>query len=274
MRKIKIAMAQVNPIHGDLEKNLEKALNIIKEASEARANLVIFSELFYSGNFNKRKVFHELAEYSDGKLYEEIKKVAIKYNIAVIIGYPEKKKNIEGEVFNSIMFVDSCGNLVGSYNKYYCWGPENKTFTKGTELPVFKTNIGNIALLNCYDAEFPELFRIFALKKAELVVCCALWTKEIQDRWHTSLVAGAMNNLYFVAGVNIVGENPKGVEMCGDTKLINPLGKVIINASINREEVIYKTIDLDEVKEVRENYPIWKDFRKEMYKDKAFDFLK
>ncbi|MFA6877924.1 MAG: carbon-nitrogen hydrolase family protein, partial [Fusobacterium sp.] len=127
---------------------------------------------------------------------------------------------------------------------------------------------------NCYDIEFPELFRILSLKGAELVICSAVWSKWIQHRWHNSLISGAATNLYFVAGVNTIGTTPKGSVICGDTKVINPFGEVIIKASEDKEEVIYKTIDLDEVKKMREEYPIWKDFRKDMYKDKILDFEK
>lgn len=274
MKKIKLALAQVESFHGNKEKNLEKALNIIKTASEKKADIVIFPELFYFGYFNKRKIFHDLAEYNDRRLYMELKRAAIKYNIFIVMGYVEKKKSIPDKIFNSIIFIDNKGNRLGSYNKYYCWGAEKKTFAQGDDISVYKTSIGNIGLLNCYDIEFPELFRILSLKGAELVICSAVWSKWIQHRWHNSLISGAATNLYFVAGVNTIGTTPKGSVICGDTKVINPFGEVIIKASEDKEEVIYKTIDLDEVKKMREEYPIWKDFRKDMYKDKILDFEK
>lgn len=274
MKKIKLAMAQVESFHGDKEKNLEKALEIIKKASKEKADIVIFPELYYSGYFNKRKIFHELAEYNDEKLYVELKKAAIKYNIFIIMGYVEKKKNIYDKLFNSMIFINNKGERLGSYNKYYCWDLEKKTFTQGDEVSVYKTSLGNIGLLNCYDIEFPELFRILSLKGAELVICTAVWSKWIQHRWHNSLISGAATNLYFVAGINTVGKTPKGSVICGDTKVINPFGEVVINASEDKEELLYKTIDLNEVKKMREEYPIWKDFREEMYQDKILDFLK
>lgn len=271
MRKLNIALAQIKSFHGDCEKNLTKALEIIQEASQKGSNLVVFPELFYTGYFNRRKTFYELAEYSNGYLYNRLKEAAIKYNIMIVIGYCEKKKEFPNKVFNSLMFIDNKGNLLCSYNKIYCWKEENKTFTCGDKLFAVDTDFGKIGLLNCYDIEFPELFRILNFKGAELILCPAVWSKWIGHRWHSSLMAGAINNLFFVTGINTVGPTPLGKDLCGDSKIISPFGDIIANASADKEEILYSTIDLDYVSEIRKEYPIWQDYHYDMFDESLLE---
>ncbi len=265
MRKLNIALAQIKSLHGQCEKNLIRAINIIEEVAKKGTNIVIFPELFYTGYFNRRKTFHELAEFSDGYLYNKLKETALKYNISIIMGYCEKKKEFPGKVFNSLMFVNNKGELLCSYNKIYCWKKEKRTFTQGEKLFVCETEFGKIGLLNCYDIEFPELFRILHFKGAELVICPAVWSKWIEHRWHSSLMAGAINNLFFVAGINTVGPTPAEKDLCGNSKIISPFGDVISNASWDKEEILYSSIDLDYIKQIREEYPIWNDYHYDMF---------
>ncbi|MCI6151634.1 MAG: carbon-nitrogen hydrolase family protein [Fusobacterium perfoetens] len=268
MRKINITIAQIQSLHGEPEKNLEKAIEIIEDVSKKGSNLVIFPELFYTGYFNRRRTFYELAEEKNGNLFNKLKDISIKNNISIIMGYPEKEDNI---YYNSLMFIDNKGNLLCSYRKLYCWKEENKTFTKGDKLFSCDTEFGKIGLLNCYDIEFPELFRILHFKGTELVICPSVWSEWIKNRWHSSLMAGAINNLYYVIGVNTVGLTPLDKKICGNSKVISPFGDVLVEASDTEEEILNISIDLDEVKKIREEYPIWQDYRKEMF---DFELLK
>ncbi|NME35315.1 MULTISPECIES: carbon-nitrogen hydrolase family protein [Fusobacterium] len=262
MRKINITIAQVKSIHGKPEKNLEKAIKIIEEVSKNGSNLVVFPELFYTGYFNRRRTFHELSEEKNGNLFNKLKEISIKNNIYIIMGYSEKEKDT---YYNSLMFVDNKGNLLCNYRKIYCWEEENRTFTKGDKLFACDTEFGKIGLLNCYDIEFPELFRILHFKGAELIICPSVWSEWLKNRWHSSLMAGAINNLYYVIGVNTVGLNPLGQNICGDSEVISPFGDVVAKASDTEEEILNITIDLDEVTKTREEYPIWKDYRMDMF---------
>lgn len=261
MREINVTIAQIKTFQGEPERNIEKATEIIEEASKLKTQLIIFPELFYTGYFNKKKRFYELSEEKEGKLFKKLKELSIKYNICIIMGYSEKENN---KYYNSLMFVDNRGELICNYRKIYCWKEENTTFTNGEKLYVCKTKYGKIGLLNCYDIEFPELFRILHFKGAELVICPSVWSEWIKNRWHSSLMAGAINNLYYVIGVNTVGITPLGKKICGNSKVISPFGDVVIEAS-DKEEILNVTIDLDNIKKIREEYPIWKDYKKEMF---------
>lgn len=267
MRKIKITIAQVEPFQGELKKNMIKAIKIIKDASNQGSQLVVFPELFYTGYFNKRQKFYELSEKKDGKLFRILKRLAIKNNICIIMGYSEKDG---GNYYNSLMFINEDGNILCNYRKFYCWKEESKTFKSGEKFYVCETKFGKIGLLNCYDIEFPELFRILHFKGAEVVICPSVWSEWIKNRWHSSLMAGAINNLYYVIGVNAVGKTPLGKKICGNSKVISPFGDVIYEA-FDKEEILNVIIDLDDVEKIRKEYPIWRDYKEEMFN---FNLLK
>ncbi len=264
MKEVKITIAQVKSFHGDIEKNLQRAEEIIKEASENKSNIVVFPELYYTGYFNRRVVFHELAEYSYGNLYKRLKEMAIKYNICIGMGYTEKEDESPEKIFNTIMFVTNKGELGLNYRKICCWKDEKRAFTEGDKLSVCETEFGNIGVISCYDAEFPELFRGLALKGADLVFCPSVWSKWIVSRWDLSLKSGAATNLMYVVGVNNVGLTPAGKEICGDSKIISPMGDVLAQCSSTEEEILHFVIDIDEVKKIRETYPIWDDYKPSM----------
>lgn len=261
MKRIKIALAQVKSFHGEPELNLKKATELIEEASKNEVNLIVFPELYYTGYFNRRKKFYELSETKE-EFYLKIKDIAKKYNISIIMGYSEKEND---KYYNSIIYVSENGKFLFNYRKIYCWKEEKRTFEQGDKLFVAETKFGKIGLLSCYDIEFPELFRILHFKGAELVICPAVWSEWIGHRWDSSLMAGAINNLYFVVGVNTVGPTPLNKNLCGSSQVISPFGSVLVKASKENEEVVYYEINLKEVEEIRKEYPIWQDYRKDMF---------
>lgn len=268
-KEVKLALCQVESRNGDKPHNLNKALEIIESAAKQGANIVVFPELFYTGYFNSKEQFLKLAETSNGNLFCAISKMCKRLNLSVIIGYAEKKTNSD-KLYNSLLFIDNYGNLATSYSKFYSWAQERKIFSNGSKLPVIETDFGNIGLLLCYDIEFPEVSRIMALKGAEIIICCSVWREFIQHRWNNGLQFNAMANLIFVAGCNTVGINPDGQKLCGDSQMVEPMGKVVYRAK-DEEEILYADIDLNQIAEIRKNYPIYDDFKPETFDCKIID---
>lgn len=174
-RKVKIAIGQMKVEQGDTQKNLDKIIEIIIEAADRGADLVCIPELAYTGYFLESTQLQELAEPIDGPFVQTLRKVAKEKGVFVIAGYAENV-NIPGRMYNSAIFVDDKGSVVGNMRKLYSWGQEKLKFHEGTELPVFDTPLGKIGIMICYDVEFPEPARIEALKGAEIIVVPAVWS--------------------------------------------------------------------------------------------------
>lgn len=259
-RQIKIALGQLEAKHGDPSANLKKMLAAIDAAAGEEADLVVFPELAYTGHLCPAAQMRQLAEPQDGRFVRALREKAEQRRIHVIAGYPEADGASDAP-FNSLIFLDGRGSVIGNMRKVYLWGREKRVFRSGDGFPVFQTDFGKIGLLNCYDAEFPEPARLEALRGAELIVVCGIWSIDpAEHRWHVALQANAMFNLLFVAGCNAVGEN-----ICGSSMVVAPDGRERHLAPREGEALLIAPIDLSEVSETRERIPYWSDFKRETF---------
>lgn len=258
MKKIKIALAQVKSKLKNTEYNLENLRKILENIVYKKVDIICFPELFYTGHYLKREEAFELAEYQNGRFTAEVKKLAKEFNIHILAGYIEKTE-IKGEIYNSCIFIDSQGEIIGNSRKNYLWGKEKLNFKRGNSFPVYNTNFGKIGILICYDNEYPEPARIMALKGAELIFAPSVWSVGAENRWNIQLSANALFNLFFVAGVNAVGEG-----ICGSSQVFSPDGKIIKKASKQNEEILICDIDLDEIEKIRVKIPYFTDINENL----------
>jgi 5-aminopentanamidase len=159
--------------------NIEKLEEVVKQAKNYNAQLISFPELYLTGYALNPALVEQLAEEVNGSSIRTISEIAKKSCMAIIIPYPEKDSS-SGEVryYDSIAVINSDGSLLQNYRKTHLFGQtERDNFSSGsTEMgneetfPVIKIVDFPVGILNCYEAEFPELSRILALKGAKLIV--------------------------------------------------------------------------------------------------------
>lgn len=264
-RKVKIAAIQMKSVMKDKNYNLDKAISFIKEASKENADIVCLPELFYSGYHLNKEEFLGISEKQDGKMFQELSKVSKDLRIHIIASYPEKI-DVPGVIYNSSMLIDNNGILVGNARKVYLWGEEKLSFREGDKFTVFNTILGKIGILICYDNEFPEPPRIMALKGAELIFVPSVWSMVAKHRWDIDLKASSLYNLLFTVGVNTIDNGA-----CGNSKIVNPRGELLAEASLNNEEIIYSSIDLKDVVRTRGKIPYLQDFKNATFDIKAVE---
>ncbi len=258
-RRIKIAVVQMKSEQGDRKINLERGIGFIKEAAGNGANIACLPELFYNGYHLSSEEMQKSAEQVDGPMVQALRKVAKDKKIYIIAGYAESVE-IPGRVYNSAVFIDDKGEMIGNMRKVNSWGQEKLKFREGKEFPVYDTPLGKIGIMICYDVEFPEPARIMALKGAELIFVPAVWSIPAESRWHIDLSAAALYNLLFT-----VGSNPVGDGACGSSKIVGPEGIVLAEASKEKEEILYCDIDLDDVIKTRARIPYFNDFKEDTF---------
>jgi len=265
-RLVKIALGQFRSVQGDTRANLNKMLEMIDQASEAGADLIVFPELAYSGYFNPSYVMQRLAEPREGPFVQAMCKAAKEKRIHIIAGYPEAGP-IPGKLFNSAIFVNDEGAVIENMRKVYAWGSEKLIFAEGNRFPVVQTKFGKVGMLICYDVEYPEPARIEALKGAEIIVDCSVWSIDpAEHRWHVDLQGNALFNLLFMVGCNTVGDN-----VCGSSMIVGPDGEERAVASRTEEELLIHEIDLDEILAIRSRIPYINDFKEDTF---SMDALK
>ncbi len=168
----RIACCQIAPVFGDLTANTALIVEQIRAAVAAGADVVVLPELVTSGYmFADADEARSLARPATADTFAEW--IAAAGDAVVIGGFPES--GTDGLLYNSAVMLDGSG-VLGFYRKSHLWDREKLVFTPGAAVPeVVATRHGAIAVMVCYDLEFPELTRPVALAGAELIAAPVNW---------------------------------------------------------------------------------------------------
>ncbi|BAN49629.1 nitrilase family protein [Metapseudomonas resinovorans] len=173
-KPVTVACCQLAPSVGDPAHNRRVSERAIRSAALRGAQVVVLPELAQSGYvFHDRAEALALAETQDGPTLQLWQGLARELGIVIVGGFCER---LEGErVANSAALIDASG-VRAVYRKAHLWDGENLIFTAGDEAPpVVETAFGRIAVMICYDLEFPEWVRLPALAGAELLCAPVNW---------------------------------------------------------------------------------------------------
>ena len=165
------------------------------------------------------------------------------------------KEKVESILYNTAVLVGPDGDLIGQYNKVHLRGEERIAFRPGYRLDVFETGLGMVGLMIGWDLAFPEVARSMVLDGAELLIVCANWEQPHVDEWRVYMLARAYENAVFVAAANRVGEEPS-YTFFGQSSIVGPRGKVYASVDEPTEGYAVARIDLDEVRQHREETQI------------------
>ncbi|WP_444994441.1 amidohydrolase [Aliikangiella sp. IMCC44359] len=251
MSTLTIAAVQYNIQWLDKAKNLAnltERLNSIKSA-----DLIVLPETFSTGFGMDNEAIQEPQQ--SGMVYEWMQQQSIKHN-AVIAGSVFVED--AGRKRNRFYWIYPNGETY-FYDKRHLFrlGHEEQYVNPGTSREVFEINQIRILPQVCYDLRFPVWSR--NRQDYDLMVNVANWPIMRRDAWDTLLKARAMENQVFVVGVNRVGLDGKNVEHSGGTAIYDFLGRAIVSAEDNQQQIIQTTIDIDELKAFRNSYPMLKD---------------
>ena len=161
---IKVAGLQTAGTPGDVGANLEELAQAAAEARGSGADLLITPEMFVTG-YNIGDRVHELAT---AELLKPAQDIAARLGIALLLGAPERTG--EG-TYNSVFFIDDAGHVVARYRKSHLFGDvDRQRFLAGDEpFGLVEFRGVRIAMLICYDIEFPEVARVASLQGAHLI---------------------------------------------------------------------------------------------------------
>lgn len=270
-RKIKVACAQIKIVSGDYEGNLKRALEMIKEAKDKGADIVGLPEFFSTGV----PIFKE--EPIPGPTTDFLRAKAKEFNINIVGGTLREKR--DNRVYNTCCFIDQQGKIKGKYSKIHLWIKEQGYVTPGNFWVVLDTFQCKVGLCICWDLWFPESTRILALKGAE-VIFCPTWVEDWggesgvpQDRENLVKVRAGENLLYIVDIVSCgKTEVPEVGEMrlAGHSRIIGlgerMMAEVYAEAGY-KPELIIAELDLDLIKNKREEFKIFQTRNPEVYGD-------
>jgi omega-amidase len=249
----------MNITTGMLEKNIDHALKLGKNALANQPDLIVFPELFSTG-YVKKDELQQVAEIIPGRTTKQLQLFARENHVAVAGSIIEKEVNDTDNYFNSLIFVNDSGEIRRKYKKIHLFEPmgEHILFQPGTEPQAVTTPFGTIGLMTCYDLRFPELARYLTLRQnSDTLLIVSEFPRPRQDHWKILLQARAIENQCFVIAVNRVGEDQNN-SFFGLSMVVSPTGN-ILNALREDECVLTIDYNLKEVNAFREKIPSLRD---------------
>lgn len=254
---MKTALAQINIRFEDKTANEDTVRKYIKEAADNSADIVFFPEMTFTGFTMDVQKNGDL----NGETIDKIRQMSYSYNVAVGFGWI-KRAGEKGE--NHYTVISPRGEILADYVKMhpFSYSSEDKYYNAGNSLSSFTYLGKRISVFICYDLRFPEIFQA-ASEESEIIAVAANWPERRREHWKALLKARGIENQSWILGVNCFGDQQE-LHYSGDSSIIKPDGTIASEIN-NAEGIIYAEIG-DEVKDVRNGFPVKHDRRTELYK--------
>ena len=281
MALTKAALIQFSGAY-EKERNIEKARSAIAEAAANGAQIVCLQELFNTTYFcyEEEPRHWDLAEPIPGPTVEAMSAVAAEHRIVLIA--PIYEKEMKGELYNTAVVLGTEGQIMGIYRKSSIplvktktlVGNEKYYFKPGnTGFPVWQTPFGvNIGIMICYDRHFPEHARLLALNGADIVFVPTATCGMSRYLWEIELQAHAIDNIFYVGGVNRVGKDDGGSpdqHYYGSSFFTDPKGQILAQAGDQEDAIVYAEIDTGVIEGLRNEWGFFRDRRPDLYAEIA-----
>jgi len=246
----------------DRSVNLAGATELVREAAERGARLVVLPEVYaWRG---PRPQESENAERIPGPTTATLGALARELGIHLCAGSLLESVPGEARPFNTSCLFAPNGELIGRYRKLHLFDVdipgrvsvrESETRAPGREVVTVPTEVGTLGLSVCYDLRFPELYRRLARGGAEILLVPSAFTFPTgAAHWEVLCRARAIENQCYVIAADQTGTSPNGVPDYGDSCIIDPWGRVLARAG-DGDGIVTATIDLGYLARVRRDMP-------------------
>jgi predicted amidohydrolase len=267
--KIKIALAQFNTKLGEVGANLDTHLELIAEAKQKGADLIIFPELSLTGYVlqdlavttaiqpdQNDPVFNALLDASEG--------------IDLMVGFVHEDRRHRFYIASAYLAE---GKIVHIHNKVYLptYGmfDEGRFFAWGDSARAFDTRFGRMGMLICEDFWHASLPYLLWLDGADILLFQSASPGRgltADPRLSSSAWVEHTNRAYaglftvFVAHANRVGYED-GLNFWGGSTIFDPNGDLVVRAPDFESALSIAEIDLNEFHRTRARLPLLRDER-------------
>ncbi|MDD2048938.1 N-carbamoylputrescine amidase [Pseudomonas putida] len=282
MRLLTVATTQM-PCSWNLQDNLDRAEQLVREAAAQGAQVILLQELFATPYFCIEQHHKHLAlaeEYQHSQVLKHFAALARELGVVLPLSWFEKAGNA---FFNSLSVADADGRLLGVYRKTHIPNAigyqEKEYFSPGdTGFRVWDTAFGRLGVGICWDQWFPETARCLALMGAEVLLFPTAIGSEpgaseldSRDHWQMAMRGHAAANILPVVAANRVGLEAATTDpelqmtFYGSSFISNHKGKLLVEADRSTPGVLVQELDLAAMREERLTWGIYRDRRPEMY---------
>lgn len=282
MNLIKIALCQMNVVDNK-EENIKKAIGMIKDSKKQGADLAVLPEMF-NCPYENEKFIEYGEELEKSQTLKKIAETAKEENIHILAGsIPEIEMSSledgkeEKSIYNTSVLFDNHGKILGKHRKMHLFDidvkgkiyfKESDTLSAGSDFTVIETELAKIGIGICYDIRFVELSRIMTLNGAKILIFPGAFNLTTGPaHWEILFKSRALDNQVYTIGVAPALDKSANYNSFGHSIAVNPWGEVIEELGFDEDLKIVE-IDLDEIERIREEIPILKNRRTDLYEIK------
>jgi predicted amidohydrolase len=261
---MRVSVVQLSS-QADLQRNLDKVVELVSRAAEMGAELVALPENFaFMGESedDRRAIAEDVP--GEGPIVKTLQTLARERGVFVLAGGMPEKSTDAAKPFNTSALFAPNGAVLAKYRKVHLFDvdlPDGTTLresgscTPGTETSVAEVRGKKLGMTICYDVRFPELYRRLVDAGALIVSVPAAFTLTTgKDHWLPLLRARAIENQVFVLAPAQTGKHPRGRQTYGKSAIIDPWGDVIAQCG-EGEGIATATLDFAYQERVRAALP-------------------
>ena len=270
MEKIKIAAIQMSTVADKME-NVRTVKTYLEKIKDENPDFVILPEMFCCPYQTEN--FPIYAEKEGGPVWQQLSGYAKQYGI-YLIGGSMPEKDAEGNVYNTSYIFDREGKQIGTHRKVHLFDidvkggqtfKESDTLTAGDSDTVFDTEFGKIGVMLCFDIRFPELSRMMVNDGAKVIFVPAAFNMTTGPaHWELSFRTRALDNQIYMVGCAPARDVSAGYISWGHSIVTDPWGRVI-DMLDEKKGILLAELDMDYEEQVREELPLLKSRRKDIY---------
>jgi deaminated glutathione amidase len=256
----------------DIDRNLATADRLVRDAVAQGCELVVLPEKWSA--LGTAQQLSAAAEPLDGRCISWATAIAREFGIDVVAGSFVERVAGREKGANTSVHIAPNGEVKAVYRKIHMFDvevdgvvyAESDGEQPGDEIVVSRLAGGaQLGMSICYDLRFPELYRILAVRGAEVTVVPSAFTlATTRDHWEVLIRARAIENQCFVVAPNQIGQHPGGFRSGGRSLIVDPWGLVLASAP-DAETAIVAELNLDTLRDVRRRLPSLANRRPEAY---------
>lgn len=268
MAKARILNIQLSPKIGDKLYNCNKVGQYISNNAKNGLDLVVVPEFFSTGIDSTSFVEYPEAQENSGVL-AYFSEIAKQFSTNIICG-SVIEKTADKKLYNTSYTLDRKGKIISKYRKIhlynYLGGNEGKTITQGNTPVVVDFDFAKVGMSICFDIRYPLLYKNLIKMGAEIIVSPSAWCipsssnaddmADFINCWRAFNVSRAAENLVYFVTSNLVGINSQYLYCIGNSMVTDPLGRIISNQQ-NSEGAKYLELDMEVVRKLKKQYPIY-----------------
>ncbi len=268
MQDFRIAVGQW-PVDREKSVNWSRAESFLRNASTAGASLCLLPEMFQTPYELLR--MRSCAETADGPTIDRVRSWARELRLHVVAGSICEQH--EDRYYNTSFFVGPDGGILGAHRKVHLFDvsletvrvKESAVLSPGEAPLVVETPFAKVGVCICYDTRFPAIFKAFEERGVEVAAIPAAFSRTTgAAHWHLLMRSRAVDHQIFLAAACPAPDETSSYVAYGHSIVVDPWGTVLAEAG-EGEECIFANLSAARLKKIRDELPLLKHRRKDLY---------